>query len=142
MQAIWLLPTQWKYGEWPRSGEIDLLECRGNIKYGNEVQIGVEQVSSTLHFGPRWDQDGYRTASYLSNRVSGFHNEFHKYEINWDVSGIRFTLDGSEIGFVEVGEGFWKRGEFTGDNIWETATKMAPFDEEVKEKKSLFVVLF
>lgn len=131
--AIWLLPTEWKYGSWPNSGEIDLLECRGNRKYtdhhGN--QIGVEQVSSTLHFGPRWDQDAYRTASYSRNNVAGYHNDFHKYELVWNENGIKFLLDGDELGFAAVGDGFWNRGEFHGENIWANGTKMAPFDEEV-----------
>lgn len=135
--AIWLLPTEWKFGEWPRSGEIDWLEARGNIKYGNEIQIGVEQVSSTLHFGPRWDQDGYNTASYSINNASGFHNEFHKYEFIWDESGIKYFVDGTEIGFAAVDEGFWNRGKFTGDNIWASASKMAPFDQEVRKNKFL-----
>ncbi|XP_031626730.1 beta-1,3-glucan-binding protein-like [Contarinia nasturtii] len=128
--AIWLLPTQWKFGEWPRSGEIDLMESRGNVKYGNEDQIGVETVFSTLHFGPRWDQDAYRTASYSRSNASGYNNDFHKYEFHWNENGIKFFIDGTELGFADVGEGFWKRGGFSGDNIWASGTKMAPFDEE------------
>src|SRR5688500_5947734 len=27
--AIWMLPTEWKYGGWPRSGEIDIMEFVG-----------------------------------------------------------------------------------------------------------------
>lgn len=130
--AVWLLPTQWKFGEWPRSGEIDLMESRGNIKYGSsEDQIGVEKVFSTLHFGPRWDQDAYETASYARNNASGYNNDFHRYEFYWDKNGIKFFVDGTELGFAEVGDGFWKRGGFSGENIWAHATKMAPFDEEV-----------
>lgn len=108
-----------------------MLESRGNIKYGNEVQIGVEQVSSTLHYGPRWDQDAYETASFSQNKPTGYHNDFHKYEFIWNESGIRFFVDGNELGFVSVDDGFWKRGGFQGENIWQNASKMAPFDEEV-----------
>lgn len=28
--ALWLLPTDNAYGGWPRSGEIDVMESRGN----------------------------------------------------------------------------------------------------------------
>lgn len=129
--AVWLLPTQGKYGGWPRSGEIDLLESRGNLKYGRDVQIGVEQVSSTLHFGPAWNQDAWRTATYSRNDANGYQKGFHKYEFVWDQSGINVSVDGTQLGFVEVGEGFWKRGGFNGDDIWKSGTKMAPFDEEV-----------
>lgn len=127
--AIWLLPTYSKYGVGLRSGEIDLMESRGNEKFGNEVELGCQAFSSALHFGPRWDL--YRTVNYQRNNVSGFDKNFHKYELIWNEHGIKFSVDGSEVGFIAVGNGFWARGRFTGDNIWTNGTKMAPFDEEV-----------
>lgn len=128
--AIWLLPTQWKYGGWPRSGEIDLLESRGNVKYGgHNNQIGVEQVSSALHFGPVWNHDPFVSSS--KHNANGYDKDFHKNEFHWDESGIKFLVDGQEFGFVAAGDGFWKRGGFQGENIWASGTKMAPFDQEV-----------
>ena len=32
LAAIWLLPVNEAYGNWPASGEIDLLECRGMLQ--------------------------------------------------------------------------------------------------------------
>ena len=29
--AIWLLPKYQEYGSWPASGEIDIMESRGNV---------------------------------------------------------------------------------------------------------------
>lgn len=48
--AIWLLPSDYAYGGWPASGEIDLLESRGNSPgyEGHDSDI----VASTLHWGP------------------------------------------------------------------------------------------
>lgn len=55
--AIWMLPTESKYGEWPKSGEIDIMESRGNnYTYS---QGGNNIVSSALHFGPNSDNDGW-----------------------------------------------------------------------------------
>ena len=52
-EALWLLPKYNVYGEWPASGEIDLVKSRGNQRLmDNGNNIGVEQVSSTLHWGP------------------------------------------------------------------------------------------
>ena len=49
--AIWLLPRHNAYGTWPASGEIDLVESRGNARLmQNGVNIGVEQAGSTLHW--------------------------------------------------------------------------------------------
>ncbi len=47
-QAIWLLPRYNSYGAWPCSGEIDLIETRGN---GPEYEHGgVDSMGSTLHW--------------------------------------------------------------------------------------------
>ena len=55
--AIWMLPVDNKYGEWPKSGEIDIMEGRGN-NY-TYAQGGNNIVSSTLHFGPNSANDGW-----------------------------------------------------------------------------------
>ena len=47
--AIWMMPVNDTYGQWPNSGEIDIMESRGNsIKYDLG---GVDSYSSTLHWG-------------------------------------------------------------------------------------------
>ena len=43
--AIWMLPQDDKYGTWASSGEIDILEARGQEP---------NKVLGTLHFGSRW----------------------------------------------------------------------------------------
>lgn len=133
------MPTQSKYGIWPRS-EIDMIESRGNLKYGNDVQIGVEQVLSTLHFGPNWDQDGYPTSGFSANNASGYHNDFHKYELIWDKNGFKFLLDDNELGNIPVenGNGFWQRDKFRGEKIWAAADKMAPFDQAVNSMRNIY----
>jgi hypothetical protein len=55
--AIWMLPKDNVYGPWPRSGEIDIMQSRGNnAKY---AQGGNNIVSSTLHFGPDANHNGW-----------------------------------------------------------------------------------
>ena len=45
----------YSYGKWPASGEIDIMESRGNDRIlnaeGNE-ELGNNCVGSTLHWGP------------------------------------------------------------------------------------------
>lgn len=54
--AIWLLPSRNAYGTWPASGEIDLVEARGNRRlFSGNTNVGTEQVGNTLHYGPRYD---------------------------------------------------------------------------------------
>ena len=52
--AIWLLPRYNEYGTWPASGEIDIMESRGNVGYPKEFGGGPESFGSTLHWGPDW----------------------------------------------------------------------------------------
>lgn len=129
------MPTERIYGGWPRSGEIDLLESRGNRNYTNDKgkQIGVEQFSSTLNFGPAWNINGWSTATHITNSMSGqgFNRGFHKYQMEWTPEYLKFSYDDKEIGKVDAGDGFWARGNFSGENIWKNGTKMAPFDEQV-----------
>lgn len=47
--AIWLMPSHNSYGSWPSSGEIDLVESRGNRNmFINGAHIGT-QVSSIIN---------------------------------------------------------------------------------------------
>lgn len=132
--AIWLLPTKYVYGGWPRSGEIDLVESRGNRKlFSDRTNVGSEQIGSTLHFGPKTDINGWTTAHYVKNLVPGFDEDFHVYKLVWTPEKIQFFVDEGVVGVVKAGNGFWKRGNFSGSglpNLWQTGTKMAPFDEE------------
>ena len=52
--AIWMLPRDSVYGGWPRSGEIDIMESKGNDVYlnGSGQNVGNNLVASTLHWGP------------------------------------------------------------------------------------------
>ncbi|RKO86347.1 concanavalin A-like lectin/glucanase domain-containing protein, partial [Blyttiomyces helicus] len=52
--AIWLLPRHGAYGPWPASGEIDIMESRGNLNYPAEYGGGVNTMGSTLHWGPSY----------------------------------------------------------------------------------------
>lgn len=101
----------------------------------NNVHIGVEQFGSTLHFGPRWDQNAYSTSTFgtSSQPGNGFDRDFHKYKLEWTPQHLRFFLDHRQVAEISVGDGFWSRGKFSGENIWKDGTMMAPFDQEVND---------
>lgn len=46
--AIWMMPENSVYGPWPASGEIDIMEAKGN---DHEYPHGRDYVDSTLHWG-------------------------------------------------------------------------------------------
>lgn len=63
--AVWLMPRDNVYGSWPASGEIDLVELRGNreLLQHDGVNVGAEQLQQTLHFGPYPDGGGGSAAA-------------------------------------------------------------------------------
>lgn len=63
---MWMLPQKEVYGGWPRSGEIDIMESRGNadLKDGEGRYQGIQTTGSTLHFGPAWNKNRYDKARF------------------------------------------------------------------------------
>lgn len=133
--AIWLMPKSNAYGGWPSSGEIDLMESRGNRGlFDGTLNVGTELVGHTLHFGPRYDTNGWPTAHFTRSQSPGYDQNFHVYKMVWTEESITFFVDDQVSGVVEAGEGFWQRGGFneTGrENPWmRSSNLMAPFDQE------------
>ncbi|CAC5391820.1 Beta-1,3-glucan-binding protein [Mytilus coruscus] len=130
--AIWMLPRDWHYGGWPRSGEIDIMESRGNQKAvcgGNNHGIG--EVSSTLHWGPSSNHNAYgKTHGERDKTDGGDWHGWHTYKLEWDANHIRTTVDGHEVLKVTTPSGgFWNWGGFGGSNIWASGGRNAPFDQ-------------
>jgi beta-glucanase (GH16 family) len=132
--AIWMLPRYDAYGSWPASGEIDIMESRGNINY---PPGGVDSYGSTLHFGPFWPLDPWQKAHRNYQLPSGtFHDAFHVFGLYWDESGIYTYLDNPNnrmmsVNFTEMS--FWQRGGWDKSkfgNPWQGRSNSAPFDQK------------
>lgn len=131
------MPKYEIYSTWPASGEIDIMESRGNkqLYYWTGANIGTQQVTSTLHFGPNSHYDPYKYAHFEINNKSGFDIDFHKYQMVWTPTYIQFLINDVETGKVTPPDGgFWELGRL---NKTETAcpwrgssSRMAPFDDE------------
>ncbi len=89
--AFWMLPqpadfssTRNKYGGWPASGEIDIMEARGRLPYN---------VGTTLHFGPA--TEGTWQSRYLSrdHSLSSSIAEWHTYGLEWTSDSMIFYID-------------------------------------------------
>ncbi|XP_072018556.1 beta-1,3-glucan-binding protein-like [Amphiura filiformis] len=138
--AIWLLPTHSGYGEWPASGEIDIVESRGNINYKDSggTSVGVDQMGSAMHWGPFMPYNAYHL-THASKNLNGqnFGEAFYKYVVEWTPTDISFFVDDEQILKIDPGpNGFYDFGKFATEvpnthNPWENSpNKMAPFDQD------------
>ncbi|KAK9467991.1 concanavalin A-like lectin/glucanase domain-containing protein [Lipomyces arxii] len=138
--AIWMMPTDSVYGQWPASGEIDIAESRGN---GHTYpQGGNNVIGSTLHWGPASSLNRYwMTTKQLTMKRTTFSDGFHTFGLEWTKDYIMTYLDGrlrQAIYHSFETESFWTQGNFpsTYDNgttvvdPWPAANNRAPFDQD------------
>lgn len=81
--AIWMLPTDNVYGIWAASGEIDIMEARGQVP---------NQASSAVHFGGQWPNNAYTTGGDINYNFD-FTNDFHVFALEWDANNLKFFVD-------------------------------------------------
>ncbi|CAH1777181.1 unnamed protein product [Owenia fusiformis] len=126
--AIWMMPQKNEYGHWPRSGEIDICESRGNVDYGG---IGVHTVGSTLHWGTDYHSDRMRmTHGHKKLQGLSFGEKFVKYTLDWDALGIRVYYDGELVLNASTPKNGYYRYGYLPFNPWENSANDAPFDKE------------
>jgi beta-glucanase (GH16 family) len=131
--AIWLMPVNTAYGQWPASGEIDILESRGNSP-GYLGTEGCNTFSSTLHWGPFWPQNGYdKTHAEYTLPSGDLSQAFHNYTLDWQPGQMTTYIDGVPVLSVPINQTFWQRGGWsenpTLDNPWQDGGVNAPFDQ-------------
>ncbi|XP_067946744.1 beta-1,3-glucan-binding protein-like [Watersipora subatra] len=123
--ALWMYPKSHTYGGWPRSGEIDMMESRGNRHYGN---LGVEYMGTTLHWGTANVNRYTMTSKQTKSRIGTLADRFNKYTFYWTEAGMKLYLNDEKIvDFPTPSQGFFRWGNLPGANIWGNS-KNAPFD--------------
>ncbi|KAH4291897.1 hypothetical protein HBI81_173480 [Parastagonospora nodorum] len=139
--ALWMMPEDDAYGVWPRSGEIDIAEFRGNDYHYPE---GRDFVSSTLHWGPSYQHDAYKeTHGTRFLRRKDFSSDFHVFGLEWTEDYLFMYLDSrlKQVTYTKFSEKklLWDRGGFSTmttengtlyDNPWKKGGKNAPFDQK------------
>jgi hypothetical protein len=72
------MPQDSVYGAWPRSGEIDLMEARGNDPAN--YLLGSDTIYSTIHWGLDYFTDqSEKTASWYTRQRGSYASGFHTY---------------------------------------------------------------
>lgn len=91
--ALWMLPSDEKYGAWAASGEIDVMEARGQAP---------NKVLGTLHFGSRWPANTHISKDYTLPK-GGTIADFRVYAVEWEPGEIRWSVDGHQY----AAHSFW-----------------------------------
>jgi beta-glucanase (GH16 family) len=84
--AIWLLPTETKYGTWPSSGEIDVMEY-----------VGYDP--GTVHFNVHTEAYNHRlgTNKGTSRKLTSPETQFYTYGMEWFPDSVVFTVDNQKV---------------------------------------------
>jgi len=102
--AIWMLPTDRAYGDWPKSGEIDIME-----------HVGYDQ--NNVHFTTHTEAYYFKinTQKTSTKMIADASTAFHKYRVDWTPYAVRGYYD-DVIVFEFINEG-------SGYKVW-------PFDKK------------
>ncbi len=98
--AIWMLPTDWAYGNWPASGEIDIME---HVGYDPTHIFGTAHTQ--LYNGKIGTQKGGSATG------SDWETAFHIYAIEWSPLKVDFIVDGTTY-YTFNNEGSWDKWPF------------------------------
>ncbi|MFT5758840.1 MAG: beta-glucanase (GH16 family) [Alteromonadaceae bacterium] len=126
--AIWMLPTDWKYGAWPLSGEIDIMEAVNLKTMTDELNVNTSvlesRVHGTLHYGKKWPENVYTGTSYRLENYQNPADDFHQYAIEWQAGEIRWYVDGVHYATQRSDTWFSQTTNDQGD-----VRGSAPFDQ-------------
>jgi len=98
--AIWMLPTDWAYGNWPASGEIDIMEHVGH---------DPQNIYGSIHTQDYNHAAGTQKGGSVTR--SDFESDFHVYAVEWAPEKIDFFVDDLKF-FTFVNEGSWEKWPF------------------------------
>ena len=97
--AIWMLPTDWEYGDWPKSGEIDIMENMGSDP---DTIVGSSHTEKYNH--------AIGTQKNAKIACTDCYKAFHVYALEWEEDEYRLYVD-DQLYFTFKNEG-------TGYEVW------------------------
>ncbi|WP_369434636.1 glycoside hydrolase family 16 protein [Psychromonas sp. MME1] len=129
--AFWMLPTDWVYGGWAASGEIDIMEAV-NLKTASTETGAADgelesRVFGSLHYGKPWPDNVFTgQATHLPGNVNPA-DDFHTYAIEWEEGEIRWYLDNVHFA-TQRADGWYS--QHMEDGVYVSGGKNAPFDQK------------
>ncbi|KAL3488154.1 concanavalin A-like lectin/glucanase domain-containing protein [Aspergillus germanicus] len=139
--AIWMMPQDNIYGEWPASGEIDIAESRGND--AESYPLGDNIVGSAMHWGTVYSNDAYSLSQgeWGAQRTK-YSDGFHTFGLEWSEDYLFTWLDGRlrQVLYFDFrkNRNMWEYGKFASTNVngsapedpWShTGRSNTPFDQ-------------
>lgn len=94
--AAWMLPTDWAYGDWPASGEIDILEHVGYDQDVVHISVHTEDYNHSIG-----------TQKTAFKKIENATTEFHIFRVDWTPQYIRGFVDDVQLfNFPNEGKGY------------------------------------
>jgi beta-glucanase (GH16 family) len=98
------------YGPWPKSGEIDIMESRGNS--AKNYNLGRDTASSALHWGLSFSTDKFEQTvdQHHMRRGADYSQTFHTFGLVWSEKYLYTYVDDRLSQVISV--------QFGGTNMW------------------------
>ena len=130
--AIWMLPSDGRYGAWAASGEIDIMEAvnLGTASDDPDAPGTVEtRVHGTLHYGGRSPGNVHAGTSYRLPGGANPADDFHVYALEWEQGQMRWYVDGVHYATQSAEHWYSQPG---ADAAQPTPEAGAPFDASAR----------
>ena len=119
--AIWMLPTDSKYGIWAASGEVDILEM-----VSQDPEDPNKEVHATLHYGRTWPNNIYSGSTYEFEGTDPT-KEFHTYSLEWADGEMRWYINDHHW-VTQYASGWWTQVPDKNGDLYNVEGN-APFNE-------------
>lgn len=90
--GFWMSPSDKKYGEWPNSGEIDIVESKGsNYKFAASDAHWRDKNTPTGQTGGHRSRQGVIPSTKFDTHNT---TEWHTYGVKWTEDKLEYFIDG------------------------------------------------